>query len=291
MLSTTLEQWQLLRTVIEEGSIAKAAKKSFRSQPAISYQVNQLQQRLGIEVLELQGRKLVLTLAGKQLLDQACLLLDGWQDLESKAMSLHKGERAVINLVVDSLFSKSRLFEALKRFNQEHPNTHIHLKETVRDEGHILLSQNEDDVYVISLKDQRAGERIPVAEVTFMLVAHHQHPIFEVSEALRESQLKRFPMIQVVDRYHQQTANQRQYQESWFFTSLPSAIDAVVNNLGCGWLPQSEIESHLADGTLKVISREPRFTRATSLYLIKSEQVRYDICVQALADALQFPEV
>ncbi|MFD2017371.1 LysR substrate-binding domain-containing protein [Vibrio olivae] len=112
-----------------------------------------------------------------------------------------------------------------------------------------------------------------------------------MSEALRESQLKRFPMIQVVDRYHQQTANQRQYQESWFFTSLPSAIDAVVNNLGCGWLPQSEIESHLADGTLKVISRESRFTRATSLYLIKSEQVRYDICVQALADALQFPEV
>lgn len=286
MFHTTLEQWQVLRYVVDEGSIANAADKLFRSQPSVSYQLTQLQQRLGVELLELQGRRLVLTKAGRTLLEQANLLLDGWHDLELKAQSMVQGERAVINLVVDSLYPRAWLFAALKQFNQQYPQTHIHLKETVRDEGPILLSQDHDDVYVISLNQQNEAEKILLADVRFMLVAHKDHPIFALPEHLRDSQLKRFAMIQVVDRHHQQAANQpHNYQESWFFTSLPSAIDAVMNNLGCGWLPESEIQAALTNGTLRPVSEQAG--RITSLYLLKSEQVRYDACVQALAAALQ----
>ncbi len=288
MFHSTLEQWQLLRSVVEEGSIAKAGDKLFRSQPSISYQLNQLQQRLGIELLELQGRKLALTKEGRALLEQASLLLDGWQDLELKAQSIQQGERAVINLVVDSLYPKAWLFAALKQFNQQYPNTHIHLKETVRDEGRIMLDQANDDVYVISLDHNAKVEKARLTDVQFMLVAHRDHDIFRSAEHLRASQLKRFPMIQVVDRHHQQAAHSpTKYQESWFFTSLPSAIDAIVNNLGCGWLPESEIQTHLASGELQPISSQASMSRVTSLYLVKNDQVRYDACVQALADALQ----
>lgn len=288
MLKTTLEQWQVLRAVVEQGSIAKAAEQTFKSQPAISYQLTQLQQRLGVEILNLQGRKLVLTEQGRVLLEQAVFILDQWRDLETRAEALTQGERAVISLVVDSLFPKAQLFSGLKRFNQQYPNTHVHVKETVRDEGVMLLKQSEDDLYIISAPDSLNLEKRVVLNVSVIPVAHRDHPIFNLPADLRIAQLKCVPMIQVVDKYHQQqpaNAGQR-YQDSWFFTSLNSAIDAILNQLGYGWIPVSEIEKYLQDGVLKPIFDDGQQQRNSTLYLIKNQDARHDSVIHALENAL-----
>lgn len=288
MLKTTLEQWQVLRAVVEQGSIAKAAEQTFKSQPAISYQLTQLQQRLGVEILNLQGRKLVLTEQGRILLEQAVFILDQWRDLEARADALTQGERAVISVVVDSLFPKAQLFSGLKRFNQQYPNTHVHVKETVRDEGVMLFKQEEDDVYIISAPDSLNTEKRAVLNVSVIPVAHCDHPIFDLPAELRTAKLKCVPMIQVVDKHHQQQpadSNQR-YQDSWFFTSLNSAIDAILNQLGYGWIPVSEIEEHLAQGVLKPIFEDGQQQRNSTLYLIKNQNARHDSVIHALEDAL-----
>ena len=287
MLKTTLEQWQVLRSVVEQGSIAKAAEQTFKSQPAISYQLSQLQQRLGIEILNLKGRKLVLTEQGRILLEQAVFILDQWRDLEARAEALTQGERAVISLVVDSLFPKSDLFNGLKRFNQAFPNTHVHVKETVRDEGMMLLNQGNDDLYIISAPENLSVTKSAVMTVEVIPVAHKEHPIFQVPSHLREAKLKCVPMIQVVDKYHQQPSDEdNRYQDSWFFTSLSSAVDAIINQLGYGWIPISEIHQYLDNGTLCPIFDDQQMLRNSTLYLIKNQDARHDSVIHALEDAL-----
>jgi len=45
---TTLEQWSVLRTVVESGSFARAAEQLNRSQSSVSYAMSRLQERLGV---------------------------------------------------------------------------------------------------------------------------------------------------------------------------------------------------------------------------------------------------
>ena len=45
---TTLEQWVVLQTVIEQGSFAQAATALNRSQSSVSYALSGLQERLGL---------------------------------------------------------------------------------------------------------------------------------------------------------------------------------------------------------------------------------------------------
>ncbi len=60
MHKTTLEQWALLDKVVEEGSFARAAESTHRSQSSVSYNLALLQERIGVALLETQGRRAVL---------------------------------------------------------------------------------------------------------------------------------------------------------------------------------------------------------------------------------------
>ncbi|GGY95322.1 MAG: hypothetical protein PWP74_596 [Shewanella sp.] len=285
MFKTSIEQWQLFAAVIEHGSIASAAEHHHRSQPAVSYQLNQLQQRLGVELLQLQGRRLVLTEAGSALLAQAQLLLNGFHDLELRADAIHAGRRAVVNLVVDSMFPQAWLFAGLKAFHQQYKQTQVHVKESVKDEGILQLQQQAGDLYLISLPPTSALEKQFVMDVQFICVAHSQHPLLQVTQELRRSQLASYPMIQVVDKQSQQLSHQYPAaQESWYFTSIDAAIGAVVNQLGFGWLPQQQVAPLLADGTLASIGMN---SRSTPLYFVRDDSSRHDPTVQALSEALQ----
>jgi DNA-binding transcriptional LysR family regulator len=288
MFLTNLEQWQLLKSVVEMGSIAKAAEKHHKSQPAISYQLTQLQERLGIELLSLQGRRLVLTQQGLSLLDEVSVLLESWQQMEHKAATFKSGSRTTISLVVDSLFPRSLLFNGLKRFNQIHPYTRIHMKETVRDEGVLQIEKEAGDIYLVSLPNPEA---IPypkqfVMDAHLILVAHHAHPIFNVEEHLRPLYLAHYPMVQIVDTENQERhLLQKKYQESWFVTSIDSAIDAVLNQLSYGRLPKEKIETQLEQGLLLPIQHNTS-ERITSLYLVKNPNCQYEPCIQTLAECL-----
>mgnify|MGYP001760918456 FL=1 len=111
---STLEQWGVLRTVVEEGSFAAAAEALHRSQSSVSYAVARLQAAVGIDLLEMQGRRAVLTKAGAALLAEIAPLIDDLNRIESRGRRLAQGHAVRIRLLVDNLFPKPRLFAALR---------------------------------------------------------------------------------------------------------------------------------------------------------------------------------
>nr|WP_240635073.1 LysR family transcriptional regulator [Brenneria salicis]NMN92010.1 Transcriptional regulator [Brenneria salicis ATCC 15712 = DSM 30166]RBP56868.1 regulatory helix-turn-helix LysR family protein [Brenneria salicis ATCC 15712 = DSM 30166] len=126
---TTLEQWIVLQTVVEQGSYAMAATVLNRSQSSVSYALSGLQERLGLSLLEINGRKAILTEQGRALLMQAAPLISAFLQLEHRAAGLKGGVRTELSLVVDSVFPKNKLFRALKNFQREFPDTRVHLTE------------------------------------------------------------------------------------------------------------------------------------------------------------------
>ena len=90
-LKTTLDQWIVLKAVIEQGGFAQAAEFLHRSQSTVSYAVSQLQFQLGVKILQVEGRKAALTPIGKILYHRAQVLLDNAKKIEKIAFDTHRG--------------------------------------------------------------------------------------------------------------------------------------------------------------------------------------------------------
>ena len=92
----SLEQWQTLCSVVAEGSFARAAEALNKSQSSVSYAIAQLNTHLPQPVLRIEGRRAVLTEAGKVLHRHAQQLIAQAQEAESVARSLAMGFEAEV---------------------------------------------------------------------------------------------------------------------------------------------------------------------------------------------------
>ncbi|MCE9993545.1 LysR family transcriptional regulator [Enterobacter asburiae] len=263
MHKTTLEQWSLLEHVVEAGSFAKAAELTNRSQSSVSYNLALLQERLGVALLVAEGRRAVLTPAGELLLNQVKPLLKAFAYVETRAATLKSGMRTRIDLMVDSIFPRRRLFAILREFQQRYPQTQVHLTEVLENTRADALN-NEADVMVLTRRQDITGLGEWLMNVDFVAVAHRDHPLFSLPAPLNEEMLRPWPLVQIADS--QQAA--RAAGESWTFSTIDAAIEAVMYQVGYGWLPEERIQPQLERGVLKTLPLGHGTRRATPLHLI-----------------------
>jgi Transcriptional regulator len=263
MHKTTLEQWSLLEKVVEAGSFAKAAELTNRSQSSVSYNLSLLQERLGVALLAAEGRRAVLTPAGELLLSQVKPLLKAFSYVETRAATLRSGVRTRIDLMVDSIFPRRRLFAILRQFQQRYPQTQVRLTEVLENASADAAS-SEADVMVLTRRQDITGLGEWLMNVDFVAVAHRDHPLFALDAPLNDDLLRPWPLIQIADSH----TSAHPGAEAWTFSTIDAAIEAVISQVGYGWLPEERIQRLLEQGVLKTLPLSHGVRRATPLHLI-----------------------
>lgn len=281
MHKTTLEQWALLEKVIELGSFAKAAEETNRSQSSVSYNLALLQERLGVALLAPSGRRAVLTPAGELLLNQAKPLLKAFSWVETHAATLRNGARTRLDLVVDSIFPRQRLFAILRQFQQRYPQTQVRLTEVLENVDEASAARSEADVMVLTRRQDITGRGEWLMNIDFIAVAHRDHPLSQSDELLDDNALAPWPLIRIADR----SGDASSTRDAWTFSTIDAAIDAVLYQVGFGWLPEERIRAHLEQGVLKALPLNHGARRATPLHLIvKRDLAPLDEQVTTLLD-------
>jgi LysR family glycine cleavage system transcriptional activator len=122
------------------GSFTRAAGELHMTQAAVSYQIKQLEQRLGLKLFERQPRQVVLTAAGQRL---APAVLDAFHRLNSAFAQIH--ERAETELAITALptIAATWLVPRLGSFQLAHPRLAVRLDTGV---PLVDLDQGEFDV-------------------------------------------------------------------------------------------------------------------------------------------------
>ncbi|MGG8096478.1 LysR family transcriptional regulator [Klebsiella aerogenes] len=281
MHKTTLEQWALLEKVIELGSFAKAAEETNRSQSSVSYNLALLQERLGVALLAPSGRRAVLTPAGELLLNQVKPLLKAFSWVETHAATLRNGARTRLDLVVDSIFPRQRLFAILRQFQQRYPETQVRLTEVLENVDEASAARSEADVMVLTRRQDITGRGEWLMNIDFIAVAHRDHPLLQSEEPLDDNALAPWPLIRIADR----SGDASSTRDAWTFSTIDAAIDAVLYQVGFGWLPEERIRAHLEQGVLKALPLSHSARRATPLHLIvKRDLAPLDEQVTTLLD-------
>ena len=104
--------WDLRRTrtfvtVAELGTVSKAALYLRVAQSALSRQIRDLEQELGLKLFDRVGRRLTLTGEGEQLLEDCRALLSFAMALGERAQMLRRGDTGVLKVAASPQLIKA----------------------------------------------------------------------------------------------------------------------------------------------------------------------------------------
>ena len=262
-----------LASVVDLGGYAPAAEALDRSLSAVSYQITRLQEALGCRLLEVRGRRAVLTPQGEALLARARGLLAEWRALEEFAHSLERGFEAVLKVVVDAAFPRARLLSALLELRGSCPSTQVDLTEAVLSGAedaitHGALDRSADVVVTTRVPSGFLGDWL--YETTFVACASPSHPLLALDRTVSLHDLEQYQQVVLRDSGTRAPRDEGYLgaKQRWTVGSLDTSIAIVERGLAYAWLPEHTIATALAAGRLRALPLEAGATRKVPLYLV-----------------------
>lgn len=158
----TLRQLDTFLEVVRCGSVSRAAEKLHVTQPAVSMQLRQLEDGLGVPLLETVGRQVRLTAAGVEVEQCAAAAIARLKELDD-LVAWHRGlKQGRVDLAVVST-AKYFMPMLLVRFRAMFPEIEFSLQIHNRESIMKLLARNEVDLIIMG----RAPEGIDCSSTEF----------------------------------------------------------------------------------------------------------------------------
>jgi len=252
----TLEQLKMFKLVAEQGSLRAASELLYKTQPAISQGIKQLENYLGINLFNRSGYRLELTEQGQKIYQHTLKLLNESLEIKQIAKHLTSGNEANITLAIEASFNLNSFLPLLEKIQSEFPRTQIILKQE-HISGAFEAAENGDaDIAITAIDNLKLesgvfdskllvkGKLVNVAAPRFLM----RHPrLKRVSELCEE--------YQIVVQDSGQSSEGKNYsvqmgQRCWYVNDFYTKKILISSGMGWGRLPEYMIEDELNNGSL-----------------------------------------
>ncbi len=255
----TLRQLRVFEAVARHLSYTKASQELHLSQPAVSMQVRQLEDDVGIPLFEKLGKKTELTEAGRELFHYSRSINRSLLELEEVMQSLKGVSSGCLHLAVASTvnYFAPRL---LAVFHQRYPGIAPRLDVTNREALVRLLENNSVDLALMGLPPTEVEvESEAFMENPLVVIAPPTHPL------VGESEIPLARLAQETFVMREAGSGTRQAMERFFkeqgmpirhgmqMTRNEAVKQAVRSGLGLSVVSLHTIELELETGRLKVL--------------------------------------
>lgn len=248
---STLEQWRIVQAVVDFGGYAQAAEKLSKSQSSLNHAVAKLQHQLGINLLEVKGRKAYLTEQGEVLLRRSRHLTQSVDELEQLASNLGQGWEPNLIIARELIYPMETLVQALKAFLPQSRGTRVTIIDSVITGTHELINNKQADIAICTTPPK--GHIIePLCEAKFELVCHPDHPLAQVGYIEDDKQLAQHLQIVIKDTATN-TANDIGWlkaEQRWTVSNFYEAKTILASNIGFCWIPNFVVQQELASKQL-----------------------------------------
>ncbi|MBM3252786.1 MAG: LysR family transcriptional regulator [Candidatus Omnitrophica bacterium] len=179
-----LQQLKGFLSVAKYGGFSQAAEKTFRTQPAVSLQIQSLEKELGIKLFDRLGpKKIILTGEGKILFELASPLLEDICSL-SKRFSEARGniQKGSVKVATHASVMVYLLPEVIKKFKHMFPECELSIVSRGRKDIITMLNNGEIDLGITSLQaiPQNIDYKV-VAGFDRILITPKGHPLSKKS--------------------------------------------------------------------------------------------------------------
>ncbi|MGL5040599.1 MAG: LysR family transcriptional regulator [Aeromonas sp.] len=261
---STFEQWRIFQAVVDCGGYAQAAEVLNKSTSSLNHAIAKLQQSLGVALLEVRGRKAVLTPAGEIFLKRARQLSQQVAELEGLAHNLERQWEPQINLYISPLQPRDRLYRALAHFATRSRGCRVNLLERIHcrlntlQPGDLMLSEH--------LPNDRSG--LLLDEVSLLPLCAADHPLATQTHDITDEGLARTPQISLHPPIHRSVDWNDTDDTDWKASHYHEVIAMLQCGLGYAWLPRHLVTRELAAGTLVQLNLASGHERHLYTYLL-----------------------
>ena len=185
-----LHQLGCFLAVMEEGSFNRAAMRLHKTQPAISYQIKQLESELGLPLFHRRARKISPTEAGRVLAQHAEGIMESVRRARQALEKLSEGVAGEIRIGTVNSVGIYFLPNLLQNMREKYPNVRPAVMYRNTPEVMDALLSNRLDLALVAdpRPDRRLRQETIVVE-RVSLVCGRAHPFYGRS-SLRPSELK-----------------------------------------------------------------------------------------------------
>ncbi|MGR3271066.1 hydrogen peroxide-inducible genes activator [Thalassococcus profundi] len=171
MANLTLKQLRYTDALARHGHFGRAAEACAISQPALSVQIKELEESLGLALFERGPREVRLTAFGEEFLARARDILQGTDELLDLARASKDRLAGRLRIGIIPTIAPYLLPQLIGRLNQSHAGLDLHVRETLTPRLLRDLSEGRIDTAIVALPvSEPAFTEVPLAEESFVLV-------------------------------------------------------------------------------------------------------------------------
>ncbi|MEC2160791.1 LysR family transcriptional regulator [Virgibacillus halodenitrificans] len=140
-----------IKAIVKYGSISKAAKQLYISQPYLSQFIKTLENDLGAEIINRQTTPITLTYAGDRYLHYMDSILDLYDQMKEEMQGISHLKKGRLKVGVSPFLATYTLYKLLPMYMQKYPGIEVKLIEEKTETLENLLIRNQIDVCLNSL--------------------------------------------------------------------------------------------------------------------------------------------
>jgi DNA-binding transcriptional LysR family regulator len=258
----TLRHLRIFEAVARCRSISSAAAELHLTPPAVSMQMKQLEEQIGLPLLEQVGKRMFLTEAGQELRGHARDIAARMVDL-NVAMDQFRGlERGLLRLAVVST-ANYFLPRLIADFHRRHPGVRVSLQVANREVVHSALANNRTDLAITG----RPPDSLDVVAQHFMdnplvVIAAPEHPLAAMQTVTLQRMVEETLVVReegsgtraAMERHF--VSQGLTYRAGCEFSTNEALKQAVRAGLGLGVVSAQTIELELQTRCLVVVPVE-----------------------------------
>lgn len=251
-MTVSMDQLEAFVGAAEQGSFSAAARVLKKAQSAVSTQVSNLEDDLGVALFSRAGRNPTLTEAGARLLPEAKVILDRREHLIGVASSFEAHIEKRLVIAIDELYPETTVGELFAEFAARFPHVELELLFPIMEDVSRLVLDGKADLGVMWRQESLPAELgfHTIGWVPLNLVCGKDHPLANARVDWEE--LKRHRQIMVTVRTEGTERHRlRVAAEVWWVESHWVILQILKNGIGWALIPahiiaHSSIASELA---------------------------------------------
>jgi LysR family hydrogen peroxide-inducible transcriptional activator len=146
-----MHQLRYFVAVADEGSFSRAAERCFVSQPSLSQQIIKLEQEVGRPLFDRAGRRVLLTDAGRLLLEHARAVLMTIENATRQLKEVHCDSSGRLTVGVIPTIASYLLPPVIATFRRTHPRVELMIQEDYTQRLVASVRQGDLDIAIAAL--------------------------------------------------------------------------------------------------------------------------------------------
>lgn len=286
---------QVFYTVARLLSFTKAAESLHMTQPAVTFQIRQLEEYFNTRLFDRTHNRISLTEAGEEVFAYAERIIGLYNEMDNQVRKLTGDVIGVLVIGASTTIAEYRIPTLLGEFQQKFPDVRLRLKVSNTVGIVHMVENNEVDVGVVEAPVNNKNMVVKVCWCDeLMLICPPDHELAG-EDSVQAQQVMPFPFIareegsgtrEVIVKYFEQFGlNFDDLKTTMEFGSPESVKSAVEAGLGVSIISETTLAKELKLGTLRAVSLTPPMKRPFSI-VYQRQKFR----LRAMEEFLEFAE-